>query len=129
MSAEAEIRELIATWMRASATGDVMTLSELMAVDVVFLVPGQPPMRGRETFLKSFQSLLPKFRIEGASDVQEIQVIGDWAYCWTQLSVTMTPVNGGSRSRRSGNTLTILRREPNGHWVIFRDANLLTADS
>ncbi len=28
---------------------------------------------------------------------------------------------------RSGYTLTILRKEPDGRWVIFRDANLLAA--
>jgi hypothetical protein len=41
----------------------------------------------------------------------------------------MTPLQGGAASRRSGNTLTILHREPDGHWVIFRDANLLAAES
>jgi uncharacterized protein (TIGR02246 family) len=100
-----------------------------MADDVVFLVPGQPAMRGRETFLNSFQSMIQKVRIEVTSEVQEIQVTGEWAYCWNKLSVAMTPVNGGSKSRRSGYTLTILRREPDGHWVIFRDANLLTAET
>ena len=36
--------------MRASAAGDVERVLGLMAEDVVFLLPGQPPMRGRETF-------------------------------------------------------------------------------
>ncbi|MCU1335899.1 MAG: SgcJ/EcaC family oxidoreductase [Bryobacterales bacterium] len=128
-AAETAIRELIATWLRASAAGDSETLSTLMADDVVFLLPGQPPMRGRETFMKSFQSMIQKIRLEATSDIQEIQVVGDWAYCWNHLSVTMTPIEGGPPSRRSGHILTILRREPDGHWVIFRDANLLAADT
>lgn len=44
------IREVIATWMRASADGDLERVLSLMAEDAVFLVPGQAPMRGREAF-------------------------------------------------------------------------------
>ena len=44
-SDEQEIRQLVATWMAASKTGDVETVLSLMSDDVVFLQPGQPPMR------------------------------------------------------------------------------------
>jgi ketosteroid isomerase-like protein len=30
---------------------------------------------------------------------------------------------------RSGHTLTILRKEPDGQWLLARDANLLTAQT
>lgn len=42
---EQEIRQLVSTWMAASKAGDVEKVLSLMADDVVFLVPGQPPMR------------------------------------------------------------------------------------
>ena len=42
---EKEIRDLVATWMAATKAGDVETVLNLMAEDVVFLVPGQPIMR------------------------------------------------------------------------------------
>ena len=38
-----KIRELINTWLRATAAGDLQTVLGLMAEDVVFLLPGQPP--------------------------------------------------------------------------------------
>ena len=44
-SDEQEIRQLVATWMAASKTGDVETVLSLMSDDVVFLQPGQLPMR------------------------------------------------------------------------------------
>ena len=47
---EQAIRELVATWLRASRAGDTETVLGLMADDVVFLVPGHPPMRGRAAF-------------------------------------------------------------------------------
>jgi ketosteroid isomerase-like protein len=36
----------------------------------------------------------------------------------------MTP-SGGERMRHAGNTLSILRKEPSGKWVLARDANLV----
>jgi uncharacterized protein (TIGR02246 family) len=92
---------------------------------VVFLIAGQPPMRGREAFAASFAGWQGKFSLETDCEIQEIQVSGNLAYSWTRLSVTMTPVAGGPANRRSGNTLTVLRKNADGNWQIFRDANLL----
>ena len=51
--------------------------------------------------------------------------LGDWAYMRAHLDMTVTPP-GGAPVRRSGYTLTILRKEPDGKWRLARDANLLT---
>jgi len=125
---EQAIRELIATWNRATSAGDAAPLTKLMAEGVVFLTPGQPPMLGRDGFVAAFQAALKRFRIDPVSQVQEIQIAGDLAYCWTHITVTMTPINGGAAARRSGHALTILRKQA-GSWVIARDANMLTADA
>jgi ketosteroid isomerase-like protein len=55
-------------------------------------------------------------------------VAGDWAHCWTELSVVMTPTDGGPPIRHSGHTLSIFRRRPVGRWVLARDANLLAVE-
>ena len=128
MNDEQQIRELIAKWLRLSAEGDISQILPLMTEDVVFLVAGQTPMRGREEFAASFAGWQGKFRLETDCEIQEIQTSGDLAYSWTRLSVTMTPVDGGPANRRSGNTLTVLRKNADGAWQIFRDANLLTQD-
>jgi uncharacterized protein (TIGR02246 family) len=129
MNDEQQIRELITTWLRVSAEGDINQILPLMTDDVVFLVAGQPPMRGREAFAASFAGWQGKFSLETDCQIQEIQVSGDLAYSWTRLSVTMTPVDGGPANRRSGNTLTVLRKNAEGNWQIFRDANLLAPES
>ena len=46
-SDEQAIRDLIANWARASAAGDLPQILSAMSEDVVFLTPGNPPMRGR----------------------------------------------------------------------------------
>lgn|SRR3989442_14538774 len=122
------IRDLITNWQRATAEGDLSQLLSLMAEDVVFLTAGNPPMRGREAFAAGFQTVMQKFRIKSSSDIQELRVLGDWAYCWNHLSLTMTPVAEGAPVRRRGYTLTIFRKNADGAWVLFRDANLLAAE-
>ena len=126
-SDEQQIREVIREWMEATAVGDIDRVLSLMADDVVFLTPGNPPMRGREAFAAASRAMAGKVRIEGRSDIQEIVVSGDYAYVCSTLQVTMTP-HGGQPSRRSGPVLSVFRREREGRWVIFRDANMLTLE-
>jgi uncharacterized protein (TIGR02246 family) len=120
---EQAIRQLIATWLSASKAGDTDKVLSLMADDVVFLVPGRPPMRGKSAFA-SAQAGLGEFSIEATSEIQEIRVLGEWAYCWTALTVVVNHRKGGAAVKRSGNTLSIFRKEK-GAWLLFRDANML----
>jgi uncharacterized protein (TIGR02246 family) len=124
---ERAIRELVATWHRATAAGDLQRILSLMAEDVVFLTPGRPPMRGRDAFAAGFRAMIQTHRIESTGTIKEIHVAGDFAYFWAQLTVTTTPLKGPP-TRREGNTLTILRKQADGVWVLARDANLLTVE-
>ena len=123
---EQAIRDLVALWHRASAAGDVDTVLGLMAEDVVFLVPGKPPMRGRAQFEQGLRGLLRQHRIESTGDVQEVEVSGHLAWCRTQLTVRIVPLAGGDAPVRAGSALTILHKQPSGAWVVVRDANLLS---
>ena len=38
---ERAVRDLVATWMKASEAGDVETMRSLMADEVIFTVPGR----------------------------------------------------------------------------------------
>jgi uncharacterized protein (TIGR02246 family) len=120
---ERAIRELIQTWFAATQKGDIPTILGLMADDVVFMLPGQNPF-GKEAFAASFRQMAG-LRFETSSEIKEIKLLGDWAYLRNYLEVTMTPPGGGAPLRRSGHTLTILRKEPDGRWLVARDANLL----
>jgi len=120
------IRDLMETWRRASVAGDLKTILALMSDDAVFLVPGQPPMQGKHAFAAAFQAMLATARIDAVSDIRQIEVEGDLAWCWNNLSLTVTPRNGGQPSRRAGYTLSVLRREPGGQWLVIHNTNLLT---
>ena len=119
---ERAIRDLVATWMAASQSGDVATVLGLMADDVVFIVPGREPF-GKEAFAAASQSM-KGVRFEGSYDIREIKVVDDWAYMHNYLTVAMTPP-GGEPMRHAGHTLSILLKQPDGKWVLARDANLV----
>jgi uncharacterized protein (TIGR02246 family) len=122
---ERAILDLLAEWHRATAAGDVDAILRLMSDDVVFLVPGAAPVRGRGAFEAGLRKLLKSHRVDSTGDVQEIQVSANLAYCWTLLTVGITPLAGGGPNVRSGSALSIFRKNPDGSWVLVRDANLL----
>src|SRR5690348_8668069 len=78
---ERKIRDLISTWISATKTGDIKKVLSLMDEDVVFLRAGCPPMRGRKAFEEQSKGMAGA-KFEGKSDIKEIRVFGDHAYCW-----------------------------------------------
>ena len=120
---ELAIREVVDAWHRATSTGDIATLLSLLAYDVLFLVPGQEPF-GRERFEAAAREQAD-LNIAGNSEIEELEIAGDWAWMRTRIKVTMTP-KSGEPIHRSGSTLTILRKQRDGKWVLARDANLLS---
>jgi len=120
---ERAIRDLVDAWMKASRAGDTSTVLSLMSDDVIFMVPGREPF-GKEAFAATSQSM-KGFRIDGSADIRELRVLGDWAYLRNFIEITVTPP-GGAPVRRSGYTLTILRKEVDGRWRLTRDANLVS---
>jgi uncharacterized protein (TIGR02246 family) len=120
---ERAIRELVKSWMEASMAGDVETVLGLMSDDVVFMVPGHEPF-GKDAFAAASEQMRG-VRMDGTSEIRELEVLGEWAYIRNYLEVITTPSNGGRPVRRSGYTLSILRKGADGRWRLTRDANLL----
>ena len=123
---EQDIRDLVSAWMDATKAGEIEKVLSLMSDEVVFLMPGRPPMR-KAGFAAAARAQAgkdaPKFN--GTSEIQEITVVGDWAFMWTKLTLVVTPSAGGSSMTRAGHTLSVLKKHQ-GKWVLARDANMLT---
>ena len=124
---EQEIRQLIETWLSATQAGNVDTVLSLMADDAMFLSAGQEPMVGRDAFARGLVKVLSEHVIESNSEIAEIVVSGDLAYCRTKLAVTITSKHGQLPMLRNGDTLSILRKENDGKWRLTRDANMLAS--
>jgi len=125
-SDEQQIRELVSTWIAATKAGDIEKVLSLMSDDAVFLIPGQPPMHKADFAVAAGAQVgndAPKF--DGTSEIQEIAVLGEWAFMWTKLTVVVTPSASGPSMTRAGHTLSVLKKH-HGKWVLARDANMLT---
>jgi uncharacterized protein (TIGR02246 family) len=124
-SDEATIRALIQRWHEATARGDVDAVLALMSDDVEFFVAGKEPMKGRAAFAAGLRGLLKTRRIVSSGHVREVQVSGDLAFAVSLLHVHIIPNDAGKESTRSGDALSVFRRQADGGWLLIRDANLL----
>ena len=125
-SDEREIRTVHALWMEAVNAGDLARLLAMMAEEVVLLSPGQLPA-GRDVFASHFQAAHEQMRICCTSELEEVVVVGEVAYTRSRDALTVTPRAGGKAALLSGYRLTVYRQQPDGRWLLSRDAHTLTA--
>ena len=116
------IRQLVGEWLDASKRGDLETVLSLMADDVLFMVPGKDPF-GKEEFAANSRGM-KDHRVEGTSDIQEIKVLGDWAWMHNYLQVTITGPDG-KVMKKAGHVLSVLHKNADGRWQLARDANFV----
>ena len=119
------IRESVARWLDASKKGNLSTMLELLADDVLFIVPGKEPF-GKQAFAAANQEQMQGMKMDATIDIKEIEVAGDWA--WTRSFLTVTFTRDGKAAQHSGHILTIWQKNAAGRWVIKRDANFVKPD-
>ncbi len=123
---EREIREVHSTWIDAVNAGDLDRLLTLMADDVVFLNPGQSPI-GRDGFSANFSVAHQQVQILCISELEEVVVVGEVAYTRSRDAVSVTPRAGGQATQFAGHRLTVYRKQPDGRWLLARDAHTVGA--
>lgn len=124
-SDEQAIREVHSTWIDAVNAIEVDRLLPLMTDDAVFLIPGEECI-GRDAFSAKFSGGHEQFLIHCVSEPREVLVVGEVAYTRSRDSLTVSPRAGGEESRLVGDRLTIYRKQPDGRWLLARDANALS---
>lgn len=123
---EQAIREMVKTWIEASKRGDVATQLNLLADDVLFITPGKEPF-GKQEFAGANKEQMKDTKLDIDIDIKEINVAGPWAWMRSFLRVTFTPKEGEA-NKLSGHILTVLQKNPDGQWVIKRDANFVAPE-
>jgi uncharacterized protein (TIGR02246 family) len=119
------IRESVDTWLAASKKGDVSTMLDLLADDVLFIVPDKEPF-GKEAFATANREQMKNVELDATIDIKEIEVVGQWAWMRSFLEVSFT--RDGKTAKHSGHILNIWQKNPDGRWVIKRDANFVKPD-
>ena len=124
-SDERAIREVHTSWIDAVNAGDLARLLSLMADDVVFLNPGRAPF-GRDGFSANFSAAHQQIQIRCISELEEVAVGGVVAYTLSRDSLSVTPRAGGETTELAGHRITIYRKQPDGRWLLARDAHTLS---
>src|SRR5215831_5249336 len=122
---ERAIREMHTTWIHAVNAGDLVCLHSLMADDVVFLNPGQAPV-GRDGFSPGFSAAHQQARINCISELEDVVVVGEVAYTLSRDSLSVTPRAVGDAMQLAGHRITVYRKQPDGRWLLARDAHTLS---
>ena len=120
VSDERAIKTVIDRWMAATKAGDLDAVLKLMSDDAIFTVPEQEPF-GKKQFAEGFEEIA-KMNFQGECEILEMKVFGD--YAWTRNRLQIALEKDGETTERQARTLTIYKRESDGEWRLFRDANL-----
>jgi uncharacterized protein (TIGR02246 family) len=123
-SDERAIREVHATWIDAVNAGDLVCLLTLIADDAAFVNPGRAPF-GRDEFPVGFLAAHQQSWIHCISELDEVVIVGEVAYTLCRDSLSVTPRAGGVATELVGHRITIYRKQPDGRWLLARDANTL----
>ena len=124
-SDERAIREVHSTWIDAVNAGDLARLLVMTTDDVVFFNPGEECI-GRDGFSTKFSAAHRQLRICCVSELTEVVVVGEVAYTLSRDSLSVSPRAGGEETRLAGDRMTIYRKQPDGRWLLARDANVLS---
>lgn len=122
MSDENAIRDTIREWLKASKEGDSRTLSSMLDDEVLFVVPGRQPFGKKEFFAQDSGA---PFRFESEVDIREIVVHGDWALSRVHLKLEIMVAEDSETVRLEGPTMSVWRKNAEGRWAIWRDANMV----
>ncbi len=122
---EQEIRAVHLAWIAAVNGGDLDRLLALVTDDVVFINPGQAPV-GRDGFSLGFSAAHKQMRIDCTSELEEIVVVGEVAYTRCRDALSVTQRGGGEPTKLAGYRITVYRKQPDGRWLLARDAQTLS---
>ena len=123
-SDEQAIRTFHSTWIDAVNAGDLDRLLAMMTADAVFLIVGEESV-GRDAFSTKFAGAHQQLRIRCVSDLVDVVIADEVAYTLSRDSLTVSPLAGGDERRLAGDRLTVYRKQPDGRWLLDRDANVL----
>jgi uncharacterized protein (TIGR02246 family) len=104
------------------SAGDVDRWVELWTDAGIQLPPGEPPVVGKEAIrARNKAALTDLFDIEMSITNEEVQVGGEWAVARGAYTATLTPKAGGDDVLVDGKYMTLLQRQADGTWKIYRD--------
>lgn len=116
---EAAIGALWEAFSAATVAGDAEAWLALWDDEAIQMPPGEPA-RDKAELAATAPEIFAAYPVKAmASKPEETVVDGDWAY--SRGSFDMVQVMQGKDVRLTGKFLTVLKRQDDGSWKIYRD--------
>lgn len=119
------ILALFERWYRAMEDGSVAELLSLVTHDVIVKAPGSPPILGIRALEQALTGFLEEHSEKVGYEVAEVEVSGELAFARISERTRIRSRAGSDVSTVNGVHLTILKRQPDGEWLIARDVSSL----
>ena len=103
----------------ACSTGDAELYLSNFTEDAAVMPPGFPAAMGKEELRPIIEGLFGMFDLELPYTVEEVEVLGDWAFVRSSWQYSMTPKEGGETTISIGKELDIFKRQTDGSWKIY----------
>lgn len=113
----AEFKKIVFAVEEAAATANVDRLMQFYADDVVTLLPGVPPLRGKEAVRADWENFFNTYTLKRNSKLVYVDVSGDSAVRRMEWTNTLTPKAGGEQVVETG-TCVVGFKKIGGEWKI-----------
>jgi len=113
----AELMRISREWSDVVGAGDIDAAISYWAEDAVVMVPGLPPLRGREAIRGYVEAgaEIPGFSVRWEPLEAHVSETGDMAYLIERNQFTMQD-STGAMITESNKGVTVWRRQPDGSW-------------
>jgi uncharacterized protein (TIGR02246 family) len=105
----------------AFAAGDADAVAAEYTEDALLMPPNSPSLVGRAAIAEVYRPAFKDLKISLKTEVQEVEVAGDWAFLRGLFTTTATPKAGGETRVNHGKYLVVARRGADGVWRFARD--------
>lgn len=118
---EARIRALRDAFLESQQAGDAKRNAAFYADDAISMAPGAPSETGIDAIRVGMAAFYEEYEWSTQEPIEELQVLGDWAFTRTTWSGTRTDKDTGTAVEVSGKAVHIYRRQLDGTWKIAID--------
>jgi uncharacterized protein (TIGR02246 family) len=101
--------------------GDARAWAALFTDDGVQMPPNMPANIGRSAIEPWSKGFMDMFGLEFALSVDEVRVLGEWAFERGTYTISLNPKSGGQSLQDAGKYITIYQRKSGDGWQMARD--------
>lgn len=105
----------------AFSSGEVDRFLRLLTEDAVWMPPDRPALNGKEAIAEWYRQGQRALDQKLAFAPVDLQIHGDWAILQTTVTGTVAPRAGGTVVHVNNKAFFVLKRQPNGGWLFWRD--------